>query len=232
MGLFGKKKAKELDESLDIPPPPPVGAAPAKAEPKEEAEAAPEVGTGGIPPLPKDITKAPEMAGAPEEAGPAPMPEMQPMEAPPQQPAPQPIQRAPPPQAHVLPPEEPSQPSFEIPPISEPAGGGPAMLPEEPEEEKPFEELFQPEEPARHPGMERGLGLPAGGKEIFVELSNYRRILKDIDNIKKALKQSDAEVDELISDIKAEEDTFSGIHGNLTDVEDRLVQLEKTLFSK
>ena len=69
------------------------------------------------------------------------------------------------------------------------------------------------------------------GKQLFIEVGKYKVLLKDLNNLRKSLKESDEEVSELIGDINEEEKIFSDLHKNLSEVEKKLVELEQGLFS-
>ena len=178
MKFMGKDKNKELDDSLDIPPPPPIESAeleqsspPKIPEPKKDL----------FPSLPKE-----------------------------------PLKETTPPVKH----------DFDIPPISVSSKGF-----EEPKP-KPFDELLKPIHKEEKPKPLFGEKTrPPIAKPIFVEVTKYKQILKDLNNLKKSLKESNEEVTKIVGDISIEEKTFSTLHQNLSNVEKKLVQLEQSLFS-
>ncbi|MCK5282316.1 MAG: hypothetical protein KAK00_02810 [Nanoarchaeota archaeon] len=69
-------------------------------------------------------------------------------------------------------------------------------------------------------------------KQIFIEVTKYRRILKELNNMKKSLKQNDDEVSVLVGDLADEERTFSKLHSNLSEIEKKLVELESSIFTQ
>lgn len=234
------KKDNTNQESLDIPPPPPIG----PMEVNEGAAISPPFlqpsgpGLGALPPLPNELTSS----GA-NEAGMGVSPLSQ-----------EPKKEEP---MFPLFSEQQSQSSFDIPPIRASMGEYdgdykdsvlPPVFPkkgvqmsninEQPGDTKlkPFNDIItdQPPPPKMdHIRPSQGqVPIPrTTGKQVFIEVVKYKTLLKDLNNIQKALKQSGEDVNEIMGDIRDEEETFSNLHKNLSEVEKKLVELEEGLFS-
>lgn len=248
-----KDKAGKLDDSLDVPPPPPMGVIGA-------SQNIPAQDTQNLPPVPEAPQKAPtipEPASAPTNEN---MQDLPLIPEPPQKEAPfpgpgigdktfpekpqsdillpeQPKADILPPEQHkadILPPEQPVEHDFDIPSITKP--DVPTEKPishemppkEDIHQEQAFHELVQPK--PQHT-IHKEVLSPAGTlKPSFIEVERYRQILKDLNNIKKSCKDVDSEINEIIGDINDEEKTFTTLHSTLASVEEKLAQLEGDFF--
>jgi len=210
---FGKKKE---EDKLDIPPPPPQDDMPP-----------PLPGLAPLPPMPdlpspdplQDQPNTPEMAPPMNDIPPPPpLDNLPTMDTTP----------IPMPEHHTLPEPKPEIQHTQIP------------------DNNIFEETFnnmptkgELSETLPHQSPPRPLEEPTPkitphletNKRIFIEVTKYKRILKDLNNIKKELREADEEVTTLIKDINDEEDLFGTLHANLSDVEKKLIELEGSLFS-
>ena len=205
MGLFGfGKKKQQQDEMLDIPPPPPLeGMSPLKPGPGAEDT---------YPPMSTQFEKTSDQF-PPMDSGmdthfedmQSSPPELPPLDLPPLEPTKQELSRKS--FAEMF---EPKQESW-----------APPSQPWTP----PAQQWTPPQMPAPAP-----LPRMMSSKPLFVEIGKYRDVIKELNMIKKGLRESDEEIKELVSDIDDEEKTFAKLHKGLQDVEAKLADLEKCLF--
>ncbi len=198
----------------------------------------------------KKDNKMPNMADSLDIPPPPPMdnfksmPEMPPMGMPPMGAAPalsdSGMQR----QSMRLPKEQPIQ-GFDIPPISQSDMAIPKMqdnsffakkespmqMPEVPQ----FESAFEEQEPPKRNSRTQKVAVPQSiqsGKPIFIEVTEYRQIVKNVSDIKETLKSADEEINSLMADLAAEDKAFESISKILSDVEERLSGLEDNVFKQ
>ena len=69
-------------------------------------------------------------------------------------------------------------------------------------------------------------------KQLFIEMNKYKGVIKQLNSIKKSLRQSDTELKSVVSDVDTEEKIFSNINAYLSEVEKSLVDLENSLFNQ
>lgn len=94
---------------------------------------------------------------------------------------------------------------------------------------KSFDELFPSSRTnkfAPSPTFSRGV---MESDRVFVEVNHYRELLRDLNLIKKSLKNSHQEVGNIIKDIDEEEKIFSTLHESLGEVQKKLAELETLL---
>jgi hypothetical protein len=207
---FGKKDKNSLDD-LDIPPPPPLENFDSSMDKKLNFQN--------------------------QEAMPPMMPPLQPQQ----------MQRnVQPPQQNIFPP--PSQAKMDEPSFDIPDFKLDAKMPDDfsdfgkKEEigkaDKPsYEQLFKPlptkmEIPKKQKVAELFPGNYSDSKQVFIEVGKYKNLLKDFAAVKKSLKQCDDELGNVVGVIDEEEKTFSKLHDTLLQVEEKLTQLEKGIFSQ
>jgi hypothetical protein len=203
MGLFKKKNKTDDLDGLDIPPPPPIESDSSKDTPKKE---------------PATLDSLDVKSG---------MPEMPPLQADDSK-------------DNTLSSGDDMK-GIDIPPIS--AHSQMPPLPKEPvfpkqdkglSEPKPFEDLFKPPQEAhKEAPKELPLRKPTHiteDKTIFIEVTKYKQVLKDLNSLKKSLKESNTKVSDIVGDINDEEKIFSELHTNLSDIDQKLGQLENSLF--
>jgi len=255
MGLFNfKKSAKpESDDSLDIPPPPPMeGAGMEEIPPPTDHPDMPTAGHEMLPPeahampppeMPDthDIPAPPSFPG--NEEMPPPGPDLQNIPPPPG------LEQhdMPPPglEQHDMPPSGLEQhdmpgPSFPPPGLDSMPHEEPTFPPPEvPQDKFPLPHELPNDFPPAHPDEPKEakpfdtlLHKPEIGRPLFVEIGKYKGVLKDLNGVKKSLKLADDELSELVSDVQDEEKTFSKLHGSLVDVEKKLMELESSLFEQ
>ncbi len=68
--------------------------------------------------------------------------------------------------------------------------------------------------------------------QIFVEVTRYKNLLKDLNKVKKDLKDSDKEVMDIFGDSNQEEKILSHLSDTFTEVSQKLTELEQSLFSR
>jgi hypothetical protein len=98
-----------------------------------------------------------------------------------------------------------------------------------------FENLFKPssiEQKSEAPDEARQTQFKSLGQSIFIEVTSYKQILKDLSIVKKSLTDADAQINALVGDINDEEKMFSSLHSTLSDVEEKLGKLEGSIFTK
>jgi hypothetical protein len=107
-----------------------------------------------------------------------------------------------------------------------------------------FEDLFKPLPPPAVQQPEKKMAQPkilvapiprpapsaSSASPIFIEVTKYKRILNDLNGIKKSLKDTDEEINEIIGDINDEEKVFSALNAKLSDTEDKISKLEDSIF--
>jgi hypothetical protein len=218
---FGKKdKSNNMDE-LDIPPPPPIDS----------------LDNMGIQPgNKKDIFPSKKMS----------LPQM------PNPPMPQAQQNFPPPpkpKENFFPQKqdkfEDMPPTFDIPDfrvsekeaIPEFSQLDNPDIPESPQEKRTtsFDQLFKPlpdkTPQTRMSVMPKKESLPTyEGAPLFIEVTKYKQILKDLNLIKRELKDTDEKISVIVGDINDEEKTFSSLNSTLNDIEKKLNSLEGSIF--
>ncbi len=211
MGFFKKKDTNpKTSDSLDIPPPPPMDAGSSdQMPPPPPMQDIPPMGGTDIPSPPSDFP--PIGGGSADAVPPPPGMELPPLDDAAGMPPP-------PPGAVPLAADAP-----ELPPLDAPAQ----------DKQDSFDDMLEPsvaEESTPAPQAPSAAPISSGG-QVFVEVSSYKGILRDLNKVKKELKQSDDEVEEIAGDISNEEKTFAKLYGHLSDIEQKLSDLENSLFS-
>jgi hypothetical protein len=99
-------------------------------------------------------------------------------------------------------------------------------------EEKSYEEDYKPA-PQREESRDMfAFHNITADNSVFIEVTKYKKVVKDLNLLKKSLKDTDDKIDTIIGDISEEEKTFSSLHGILKDVEDKLHVLDDSIFGK
>ncbi|MDO8480743.1 MAG: hypothetical protein Q7S65_02885 [Nanoarchaeota archaeon] len=205
MGFFGFGKKKQQEEMLDIPPPPPMEGMPAQ---RQDSHDMPDFGS--FPPMGQDTHDFPEMHDLPplhDDFPPTMHDDFPPMNTQPDQRQPDLSRKS---FAELFAPKQESW----APSMSQMSSSPPPMP------------SMPPPMPPQAPSMQR----MASSRPLFVEIGKYREVIKELNTIKKSLRETDAEIKELVTDIEDEERTFTKLNKGLQDVEAKLSDLETCLF--